>query len=355
MLYVNNQLVTKKTHPKVFEEIERISLEDKDYIFRSKLKIGWTRDKQGKPIKNPPRLDNLPIETTITGEDGSVETWRWVQYGSSVKNVNNIITFTGSRNIKFSEEMIYGSKKDAELIYFILNKSLKFKKGRVFLLDPEKNEVDKTEKRTLEAEVYGLIYSKQSPLSPKVAGDDMPMKKIAASFGVVGVDKKPFHQMQNELWDILQSRESKKRRTGKGYKEFLGELNQEKTADKHANILLAIDRDILIYRDLAWLLVMKGGAQQLIYTVPVEDDKRHVEFLISLLEKDERWYPLVVEALDTTKYDKQEPDSRISVSSLKTIGDLKPYCQQYDVVWYARKHKEIRQELREKKPEIFKE
>lgn len=353
MLYRNKELVTKKTDPDIFEEIEKIALSGKEYRFQSRLKIGWSKNKEGKLIKNPPRLDNVPKETTITAEDGTTETWRWVQYGSEVENVNGAVKFKGSRNIIFSEEMIYGPK-DAELIWFLLNKSLKVKKGGVFLVDAEKDEIAKTEKRTLEAEVYGLIYSKQSPLSVGVAGDDVAMKKMAASFGVVGVDKKPFYQLQNELWDRIQKAESTKRKTGKGYKEFLSELNQEKTADKKANILLAIDRGVLVYKNLVWSLVMKGGAEQPIYAIPIDEDKKANEVLISFLEKDKRWYPLVVEALDPAKYDKG-PDLRVSVSSLKTQQDLKPYCEKYGVPWYARKHVEIRQELREKQPEVFKE
>ena len=257
-------------------------------------------------------------------------------------------------SIKFSEEEVYDSKTQAELIWFLLNKSQKVAKGRIFLYDPEKEELNKHKQRSLAAEVNILIYSKTSPLSLAVSGGDTEMKKMAAMFGVAGVDKKPFFQIQNELWDNVTRNEESKSSTKKGYQAFLDKIQKSETEDKRANITLAVGRGILEYKDYAWHLKTKGGVDQVIYNVPIDDDAKRNELLMDYLEKNDRWYRLVVEGLDQSDYSKK-PEEKVSITSLLTKKDLQPYCDTYGVILPGRKLEDVRQELLGKAPDVFKE
>jgi len=354
MLYRNRELVTKKTDPDIFQEIEKIAASGKPYIFRSIRKIGYSRTQDGVKIANPPRVETIPVSTTLTNKEGASETWWYVKYANQVQEINGVTNFVRRESIKFNEEEIYNSKTDAELIWFLLNKSQTVAKKRIFLYDSEMEELNKNEQRSLEAEVNILIYSKTSPLSIMVSGGDTEMKKMAAMFGVAGVDKKPFFQIQNELWEAVKRNEESKDSNRKGYQAFLNAIQKSKTEDKRANITLAIERKILEYEDYVWHLKTKGGVDQVVYNVPIDDDAKRNELLIDYLEKSDRWYRLVVESLDQSSYNKK-PEEKISVTSLVTKKDLQPYCDTYKVRLPGRNLTDVRQELLGKAPDVFKE
>jgi len=251
MLYVNRKELDK-TQPqwKRYEEFLTTKLPNMPdtVVFKSGQPIRFNDTGLPEPAKS----ETIPY-VAITSGDFGTETWQYTNRPPEMRD--NRLVFTDRRYI-FRRAWKIDKRKHPDLIFFLLELSPLVQKGILIYEDRKAEARRKIMKEMGTTDVKFMIYSDHSPLSVVTTGNESALRVIAASWGVPNAHDKEvsIEEIQLGLFGRVESSEKNKSVTGRGYREFLNEVQIDENMALRANIQRAIDDGIIKYdqRNSVW-------------------------------------------------------------------------------------------------------
>jgi hypothetical protein len=284
----------------VKEKIGEISLSKKPYVFKAKMKLVPLIDGDGYQHKDK-RHKSIPTETTFINPITKLsETWQYLSHGSGYKKkANGMIDVRRDPGITISTSGLHlDPRKDAEKIFFLMHISASIANGRIYLEDKEKEAKTISDALVLEFEAKNLIMSSSSPISAEVTGDDSLMRQIATSWRVSGSESITYSELKLAIVAALEMSNAEYVVTRRGYGEFIEDARRLGNVEARSLILLAIERNILIFEDNTWSLRTREGGVKFLVSIPPENIAKKDDYVIRfLMNKDNQHFYETVEYL----------------------------------------------------------
>lgn len=210
--------------------------------------------KSGKPIKfnftglvEPPKSEYIPFRVTI-GTDYGTETW---VYSSvlPIKKKDELIFPERGRIFKHGRSWRLNKNTESELIYFMLELSSFVKKGRIILVDKERDARKRLEKEVAAVDVKWYVSSVHSPISVESTGGENTLRLIASAWGVEKVEEKGISEVKLDLISAVEKSQGNYGVTRRGFKEFLNENKIDDLLQLRATIQRALDKGVIKFKE----------------------------------------------------------------------------------------------------------
>lgn len=307
MIYIRGKRIDEDQESKHYKEyrkgLDEIAANKKLYEFQATNRIRWETNKDGKMVRARPQARRIPYKTDYDGD-------MVIYFDPSIHRFDT--TLGGERVLRGAQGFIYEDMfyldpkkaKDREFIYYIMHYSKYFKSGKVILVNREKDAKDLSEFERDKSAVHFSIYHPTSQISKEVTGSEDEMRRIARQWRVPGVDELTYHQLQHELWNYVQASEKNKRTTGRGYREFINDINIVKNDDIRAFMHLAAQRGVLIYDEInsCVKLIAKGGVETTIRNIERAKWADKEEEMFKFFLNDKRWFEILRESAEGSAY-----------------------------------------------------
>ncbi len=189
-------------------------------------------------------------------------------------------------------------ERDSELIFFFHELSSFRKNGSLVFEDKKKEARQTLAKETADLDVRWLITSKSSPISVEQTKSEDILRMAAAAWGVENAHDtdKSIDEIKVALLDTVKASEKNKAATGRGYDEFMKEVNSQDRLSVMANVQKALDTGVIVYDKptFSWRFVSTNIP---ITTVPVSaaaNPKAALNKFLSLNEKSAKIHQLLL-------------------------------------------------------------
>jgi len=246
MLYVNDEIVKKGTpYWDRYNEFKKEVLPK----FKNPVIIRTSRpmkfNESGLPEAMP--LELIPFDQNLEGPDGG-EHWRYCDRPPRKRADGNFAYSPRSKTLKNAWAL--DIKKDSEQIFFFHELSVFKKDGRIIFEDKKADARKLLEKETSDLDVRWHITSDSSPISVHQTGSEDTIRMIAAAWGVENAHDlrdRSIDEIKIALLDAVKASEKNRAATGRGFKEFMAEVNAQNKVSVMANIQKAIDTGVIVY------------------------------------------------------------------------------------------------------------
>lgn len=270
----NSQPSQHKRHKQDYDAFVE---ETKHFKFPVTLKVKRANkirtDSKGTPL--PPPSDNLSWKSTIQTPYGS-ETWIYQLAVPEKKDGEYVL------NRKLGE-WVRGSliihKSQMDKLFYFMKKSGALRRI-LFHYDPAAEAGRKVAQREMEAELYFLIYNKDSEL----VRDPNRMRDVAKSWGVRNVDSLELSEIKTDLFEKVISGDDRRSR---GVKAFMDAVKNKGAVSRQAKIQEAVEKRVIVFNDtdMAWKFVADGNETADICKLDTADRGREREALIEYLSR----------------------------------------------------------------------
>lgn len=309
MLYVNDELIKKGTpywdRYNEFLQSKLPKMSD-PVIFRTGRPLRF--NKSGLPERNPEEW--IPLQHTTYGQEGD-EYWAYCDRPPRKKQDGKMIYSPRGKIMRNGWK--FDRIKDAELIFFFTEISPFVVKGRIVLEDKRRDARKVIDKEAGELDVKFMILSEHSPISPDQTGNEDTLRMVASGWGIANVEDLSIEEVKVELLSKVQTSNAQYNVTGRGFKEFLNEIDSRGKLTLRANVQRAVDKGIILYDDPNFTWRFASNNQPLM-VVPVNAAADAQKALYNFLYTNEKLAGVLEYALtgDTKKSDVQitEPVSQ---------------------------------------------
>ena len=308
----NGEILSKKDHPDEWAWIEKKKKElrssnKKSFVFKAFPHPTYQKDETGKTHKTS-RRRFISAQSTLINEDMDYagQTWAYYPYQGALKNEGAGIFSLRNMGMGMDQIERYDIDHDIELIVY-----LKYISQNKFIteVDKAKEAKEKAEKEASKAEAWALIFSKRSSIHKDVIGSEEPLRTLAATWGLIGLDELSYAEIQNQLWDRVELSQLRYNTTKRGYDEFTSEALKVGDGEKRSTIMIGISKGVLKFNsdNNIWNVTTKGGAEQFLTPVYPGQEKQKDEILIKYLVENDRAYELVESAVNGSGSVNTEP------------------------------------------------
>ena len=271
MIYVDGQ-VLNEAHPnkQAFEfyksKLASIGKKKRPIVIKTSkpLQFAETFSSNGRSsvamVQNK-RSTSFKLKDQFTMSSGLTNLWAL----SSDGRLNGVsVSYTIREN-----KILHPGTSDNDLIFYLTYISSMVRNGSFIIEDKEKEAKLRNMREDAKADVLYLIRSRFSPISPNMLkGDEKTYRTIASSWGVIGAAELGFEQLKEALLTKVEWNEQNKNRTGRGYEEFIADVNQggnqSKVNELRDEVYQAITDKILVYTEPEWTWY----GEQVIFEVP---------------------------------------------------------------------------------------
>lgn len=282
MFLVNGEPLHEKTHPteyawmkKKFKEIRDSGKEFFNFSAFNK-RVQLLRE-DGRLIPQKQRRRLISMTGSTTEPTGVHQTWSYAS-GMSALNPDGSGNYTLKRGtMAMDYDTAYSVERDIELIFFLLHLSNNKKIKHVDYAAKRKAEASMI---ALRSKAESLVYSIDSPIHPENIGTEQPLRNIGLAWGITNALSLDIYSLMGELWNSIQVSQQNYHRTERGYSEFIEEVYKYGDTGKRAAVILGIERGVLKYDGNIWKMVTRGGAEQFLCGVPVQDEANKDEYVM---------------------------------------------------------------------------
>jgi mRNA-degrading endonuclease HigB of HigAB toxin-antitoxin module len=305
MFVVNNEILTKQDNKELWawfqERINKIKKGEKRYYTFSSFKHHrYEKDEFGKK-RRMRRFKTIPSFSTIDNTDLSeTQTWIYVPSANAIRNENGIIRILNQKPFMISEAQMYSAERDAEIIFFLIYISEAVKNGKVHLIDTDAENIKKASEAAVASEAQYLIFSPQSPINEDTLGSDEVYRQLGTAYGVMNASTIHIAELKNTLWNNLVEFNKTRRHAKLNYEQFIKDCYNNTDTEMKSSVLLAIERDVIFFRDSAWWIKIRGEYEELIVRVAPNEEHRKNDVLISFMMQHKEYSTIVNEALENT-------------------------------------------------------
>ena len=350
MFYVNNELVKKGT-PQWDRYNEflttKLSKMSDPVIFKTGRPIRF--NSTGLPEPNP--TEWIPLQHTTYGPDGD-EYWCYCERPPRKKENGTMIYSPRGKTMKNAWR--FSKTKDAELIFFFSEISPFVEKGRVVLEDRRLDARKQIDKEAGELDVKYMILSEHSPISVEQTGSEDTLRMAASGWGVADVQSLSVEEVKIALLSKVQA--SNSLNDGRGFDEFLKEIDSRGKLVTRANIQRAVDKGIISYDDPTFTWRFTANNQPLM-VVPASEAMSPQVALNNFLYINEKLSSVLEYSLGKTQPIAQPPAEESSVGYISDsiapaekldMAFLRKWAKENDINSFGKKKDELVQLYKEK-------
>lgn len=334
MFIVNNQVLSKQELPELWNwYTKKINLikegEKKYYVFSAYKNFRYEKDEYGKK-RRVRRFKTIPSISTINNNDlGETQTWTYTPSASSIRNENGFLKIINRRPFLISENQIYSAKDDFEIIFFLLYISEALKNKKIFIIDQELENIEKAKESAIASEAQYLIFSPQSAINEDILGTDDVYRQLGLAYGVKDSNNLHLAELKNKLWNNLVNLNKGKRHIRLSYEQFIKDCYNNTDSEMKSTILLAIERDVIHFKNDSWWIRIRGEYDELLCHVPTNEKSNRTDILVNYLINHREYNTIIQEALDNrTKrllkegYQEGNEESKKELDRKEMIGIL---------------------------------
>ncbi len=354
MFAINNELLSKKSHPEEWkwmnDKFKEIRDEGKKVIsFKAYQKGAFNEEVDTGRAINMPRNRIIGQEATFYNEELDVtQSWAYSSHVDGFKHEHGVYTLK-KKGLKISSEEVFGVEKDIEMIFFLRYIS---QNRYVKEVDLEKDNRIKAEKIMAETEAKNLLYSNKSVIHKDVIGEEGPMRAIATSWGVPVTDNMSYYTVVDELWNRVKVSDDRINHTKRGFKHFVEEVLKVGDGSKRTAVILGIQKNILFIKDNVWYLAEKGGSERILVAVPIGDENNKTEILIKYLVENERAFESVELSIQDGSNVVMKDKLKVKRSRQDMIKECKEHLEWPSAVLNKKKNPELEEILEDR--EVYK-
>lgn len=219
------------------EKMSEIKRQGKtQYIFKLRKGVALVQDKDGRYIPDPTSkfIDTLMIANKE--ENWGTDTWIYTRSENKQKGRD--------ASLLLRETNSYVAEKDYEIIFFLKELHPLVKTNYLFLYNKIEEAKQKNIEISQDADVKFLIYSKNSPISPFMNGDDeTKLRNVAQTWGVSSARSKDIEELKLELYETVLDSHNRKNSTKRGFDEFIKQCSKE-VGSKEDEVRISVTRAI---------------------------------------------------------------------------------------------------------------
>ena len=236
---------------------------------------------------------------SITGHTqeptGVYQTWSYATSMNALKSDGADGYKLMRATIPMEYTTVFDVDRDIELIFFFLYIS---KNRNVKMVDHEARRKAKAEAAARRSKAEYYIYNPESPIHPENFGSDSQLRNLAMSWGVSGAMNIDIYAVMNSLWGAVRAAQENYGRTGKGYKEFIEDVEKFGDTGRRALVALAIEKGVISFDRNIWKMVTPTGSERVLCGVPPEEKEKKNEYVMQYILNNDILYSTVEAAIE---------------------------------------------------------